>query len=64
MTQWEWLQIGIKEGWCSELVCDTHQGLPSTDEEDARWEAGEDPCVPAVRILEVTCSVTESRSMT
>jgi hypothetical protein len=54
VTQWEWLQLGIKEGWCSELVCDTHDGLPSLGpEEDAAWEAGEDPCVAAVRIYEV-----------
>jgi len=54
MTQWEWLQYGIKKGFCSDIVCNTHDGLPVvSDEEEAEWEAGGDPCVPAVRILEL-----------
>jgi hypothetical protein len=56
MTQWEWLQLGIREGWCSEIVCNTHEGLPCDDEEEAAWERGEDPCVPAVRLYEVSAS--------
>jgi hypothetical protein len=54
MTQYEWLQYGIKHGFCSEIVCNTHDGLPSSgEEEDAEWEEGGDPCVPAVRIFEL-----------
>lgn len=47
----DWLQMGIDAGYCSTPVCNTHDGLPSTDEEDAEWEEGLDPCVPAVRLL-------------
>lgn len=43
--------MGIEKGYCSEPVCNTHDGLPSTEEEDAQWEDGLDPCVPAVRLL-------------
>jgi hypothetical protein len=50
MTFQEWLQMGIQEGYCSQPVCATHDGLPSTEEEDAQWEEGADPCVPAVRL--------------
>jgi hypothetical protein len=37
-------------GYCTRPVCATHDGLPSTDEEDAEWEDGYDPCVAAVRL--------------
>jgi hypothetical protein len=46
-----WLHMGIEAGYCSEAVCNTHDGLPSTPEEDAEWEEGLDPCVPAVRLM-------------
>jgi hypothetical protein len=47
----EWLHTGIEAGYCSEVVCNTHDGLPSSAAEDAEWEAGGDPCVPAVRLF-------------
>jgi hypothetical protein len=50
MDVFTWLELGLREGWCSKVVCATHDGLPSTDEEDDQWEAGEDPCVAAVRL--------------
>jgi hypothetical protein len=46
----EWLVFGVEEGYCSQPVCCTHDGLPSTEEEDVMWEDGGDPCVPAVRL--------------
>jgi len=46
----EWLETGIALGYCTRPVCATHDGLPSTDEEDAEWEDGYDPCVAAVRL--------------
>lgn len=48
----EWIQLGVDNGYCSEPVCNTHDGLPTTEVEEARWEDGEDPCVPAVRLYE------------
>jgi hypothetical protein len=50
VTFQEWLEIGMDLGYCSEPVCNTHDGLPSTPEEDEMWEDGGDPCVPAVRL--------------
>jgi hypothetical protein len=47
---WRWLDEGIEAGFCSQPVCNTHDGLPSTEEEDRDWEDGGDPCVPAVRL--------------
>lgn len=47
-----WLNQGIEAGFCSPPVCSTHDGLPLTDEEDAEFEEGFDPCVQAVRIWE------------
>lgn len=46
----EWIAQGVLLGFCSDVVCETHDGLPSTDEEAEQWEAGYDPCVPAVRL--------------
>jgi hypothetical protein len=50
MTLAEWLELGQQLGYCSESVCNTHDGLPMTDQENQLWEDGEDPCVPAVRL--------------
>ena len=47
----DWLTMGIGFGYCSEPVCDTHDGLPMTPEEEERFEEGYDPCIPAVRLL-------------
>jgi len=61
----DWLELGIQNGYCSEPVCNTHDGLPSTEEEDQEWEEGYDPCVPAVRLLpggDVASRWTEYRS--
>lgn len=53
MTFVEWLEIGQKEKWISEIVCCTHDGLPGTEEEEAEWDQGFDPCVPALRVWAV-----------
>lgn len=50
MDIYEWLQYGISRGWCSETHCATHDGVPSTEGEDADWEEGFDPCQVVVRI--------------
>lgn len=47
---WEWLKFGVDNNFCSESVCDTHEGLPWNEEEAAEWEEGLDFCVPAVRL--------------
>lgn len=48
----EWLSAGIKAGYCSHPVCNTHQGPPMSAEEDKAWEDGCDPCVLIVRIYD------------
>ena len=51
MTQDEWLSFGIVHGYCSPLVCQTHDGVPMSEEEEAEFEDGGDPCIPVVRLL-------------
>lgn len=46
----KWLQVGIDSGWCSEVVCDTHDVVPMTAEEMEEWEEGYDPCIFVIRI--------------
>lgn len=47
---WSWLQVGIDQGWCSNVVCSTHDGLPMTEEEMEEWDDGYDPCIYGVRM--------------
>ena len=51
MTFDEWLQIGLDNRWCGPPVCSTHDGIPSSAEEDAEFEGG-DPCIHIVRMYE------------
>ena len=51
MTQDEWLKAGIDAGYCSDVVCGTHDGTPLTPEEQQEFEEG-DPCIPVVRLWE------------
>jgi len=44
----EWIAIGIKENFCGPPVCSTHDGIPSSHEEDELWEK-EDPCIHIIR---------------
>lgn len=53
----DWVELGVRNGWCSEVVCATHDGVPGTPEEDAEWEAGHDPCQPVVRLWLQTVSM-------
>ena len=43
-----WLQFGIKQGFCGPPVCSTHDGIPTSEEEDLEWEEY-DPCIPVIR---------------
>lgn len=47
----EWLAYGIEKGWTSPAVCSTHDGIPSTHEEDEEFENG-DPCLHILRLYE------------
>ena len=46
----DWLEQGVRKGWVAEPTCATHQGTPTTEEEDAAWEAGDDPCEVVMRV--------------
>ena len=46
-----WLKYGIDAGFCGEAVCIQHDGTPFTADEADRFEAGDDPCVPMVRVF-------------
>lgn len=49
MTFEEWLNYGRYRGFCSAAVCATHDGVPSTEAEDAEWENDGEPCVLIIR---------------
>ena len=46
-----WLKFGIEQGFCGEGLCIQHEGTPFTRDEEQRYENGDDPCVPVVRVL-------------
>lgn len=50
MTMDEWLTYGMKKNWCGPPVCVTHDGMPTTEDEDNAWEEGTDPCMHMVRM--------------
>lgn len=45
-----WLNIGIAAGYCGPAICDTHDGTPTTADEDAQYENGYDPCIHILRL--------------
>lgn len=47
---YDWIGFGREMKWCSDIVCDTHEGLPLTDKETECWDLGNDDCIPAIRI--------------
>jgi len=50
MTIDEWIKYGITKGYCTDVTCVTHNGLPNTKEEEQAWDDGWDPCVPGLRL--------------
>jgi hypothetical protein len=59
----EWLRYGYNKGWCGPDVCYTHDGLPSTIEEENDWES--EPCIYIIRLykdLNVKASVEKNHS--
>jgi hypothetical protein len=44
----QWLDYGVKQGYCSPQVCATHAGIPSVDDEDMSED--NDFCVHIVRL--------------
>lgn len=48
----EWMSYGIEKGWCGPPVCSTHDGLPMSEQEDAEFGEGQDPCIHVVRMYD------------
>lgn len=46
----EWLKFGFNKGWCGPDVCDTHDGLPMSEQESAAFWDGGDPCIHIIRL--------------
>lgn len=65
MTFNEWLQIGINNRWCGPAICDTHDGMPLTEDESEMMWDGQDPCIHIIRLYETpehADSIEESHS--
>ena len=52
MTFNEWLQIGINNRWCGPAICETHDGMPLTEDESEMMWGGQDPCIHIIRLYE------------
>jgi hypothetical protein len=50
MDRDEWLAYGMANKFCGPVVCETHDGMPLTEEEDNEFMEGSDPCVPVIRL--------------
>ena len=46
----EWLMIGNKAGWITDVICNTHDGLPMKDYELEAFDNGDSPCIPIIRV--------------
>lgn len=46
----DWIRIGYDNGWIGAPICYTHDGIPTTKEEDDAWVEGEDPCMHILRL--------------
>jgi len=50
MDMAEWIQVGVSSGFCTDPVCETHDGVKMTEAEQVEFENGGDPCIPVVRL--------------
>ena len=46
----EWFMIGFNAGWITDIVCNTHEGLPLKEYEMEAFNNGESLCVPIIRV--------------
>lgn len=47
-----WLRQGIDNGFVGPPVCATHDGIPSTEDEDNQYMDGGDPCQFVIRLYD------------
>jgi hypothetical protein len=50
MTYEQWRELGQSLGYVGPSVCYTHDGLPTTQAEDAEFDEGLDPCIHILRL--------------
>jgi hypothetical protein len=48
----EWLRQGVSLGFCSPVLCETHDGVGLTEEQEAEFNDGGDPCVHVIQVFE------------
>lgn len=48
----EWLKIGIENEWVIPPVCYSHDGIPTSADEQQQFEIGFDPCVHIMRVCD------------
>ena len=49
----DWLDYGLDNGWVTPPFCNTHDGDPyMSQEEEAEWEDGGDPCMFVIKLIE------------
>jgi hypothetical protein len=48
----EWLLQGVTLGFCSPVVCETHDGVGLTVEQEEEFNQGFDPCLHVVQVFE------------
>jgi hypothetical protein len=46
----EWIALGIKKKWISDIVCDTHDGAPIEESELTELLEDFELCIPIVRV--------------
>lgn len=46
----EWLRLGMDNGFIGPPVCETHDGLPTSEAEDDEFMDGADPCIHMLRL--------------
>jgi hypothetical protein len=51
LTFEEWHKTGMEKGWVGPSICETHDGLPLTADEEDEFEEG-DPCIHILRLYD------------
>lgn len=50
----EWIELGVKNKFCSKPICNTHEGPPMSEEELNEFDEGFDPCIHVIRVYSDT----------
>ena len=51
LTFEEWHKLGMEKGWVGPAICETHDGIPLTADEEDEFEEG-DPCIHILRLYD------------